>query len=900
MASTANFTHMLSHNKKAKPDAAANAWLKAQALLAPYMPDMITVNHGIPFTSITSTMNSVELCFNRQGEAIELAIEVANLLSKPVYEIQQKLLYDGGSCEYFQLNLNDAIQFFGESFCSILLRITLCINNTSNITLNDVMKESLIKDITSLDNTASNLLASMEHTTRGSHPLVFLAQENSDAAFYFLDKLEEDTCENIALQETAQGFYFNLLHVQIPDDESRFCFFDKIRQEIFQLIAHDSRTIALFTSFNMRRLNATLQSLDEDLIEVFMFSQLRAGLFFAYEDRNGFAEHSTLAEALFFQSDCRSVSMHNLRYLNECLRGRLSKKFLATLGLKEIEFARMGNAIDNWWRLTSAVVALAPIPKKRASIVDELTAGLSLDDIMKPSTIPTLTENAKLETVLGRTLLFRQTSQAIRAIKVKKREESAISLTRESCVTKSMLTLKTKYQLLSRFPTPQGVMLLHDLIPWTEQSAAAQTPFLSRIDAASTHPAYVYDVKKADVGYFTYLHDPKLTNQEFKQANRVIVHDLFKLLQQGQVFNQLADLFHDSERKSKRPDSGRYIVLAQMLKHTRGNFGTGMLESWLEAIEFPNVRATGLADLGDCISINDYIELAPHIVKCYARTVDHFDKKSGNYLIANIMAEYQYVLFLIAGRRAVGLEKAAVQRGESEENTYLIWYNAAKQVIFNCAQAISINSFLSEREARRQLTKVVDVNRLAAQMQFWMTNRYIDYLSQGVIPPDIYGEDVEVRLDVTKFKSGNFDQVLGFTSNGKTTDLGDYNGQEPIKEGNKLFYWMVNIMFVEYANVNGLLKDVNTVTRAVRQQNTGNAKVTLSQHLGGSDKYALLFSLWKLHKNAQRVALQEKLERDDPQAKLTQTAITLQRIWRGRNKRAKVGLLHPNTPNCTL
>jgi hypothetical protein len=78
---------------------------------------------------------------------------------------------------------------------------------------------------------------------------------------------------------------------------------------------------------------------------------------------------------------------------------------------------------------------------------------------------------------------------------------------------------------------------------------------------------YIYNVEEKNKHYFTYLHDPQLSETEFKQANRKIIHDLFLLLQKrGMVFDELADIFHNRSNHHHRIDQGRYLVLISLLR----------------------------------------------------------------------------------------------------------------------------------------------------------------------------------------------------------------------------------------------------------------------------------------------------------------------------------------------
>ncbi len=364
-----------------------------------------------------------------------------------------------------------------------------------------------------------------------------------------------------------------------------------------------------------------------------------------------------------------------------------------------------------------------------------------------------------------------------------------------------------KLKLKSKLPIPHGIFYIENLSQWmmNQSFLPDQTmDFLKLISIQNpTHPVYVYYLKKEHKNYFTYLHDPLISNKDFGITNQIIVLDLCTLFSNGFVYSQLADIFHNREISVRyNSDNGRYRVLSDLLQGI--SFGSGRLTGWMESVEYPNVRLSGLADLGDWTSLADYYDETSDMVKKFYSQVSSIH--TGRYTVANVLAEYQFVLFLIAGRRGHDLEILARQKNIHCETLSEIWEPLANQIILNCAQMISIFTSLSFKQALTFLDTFVNKIRLTKQMRFWMTDEYIPYILKNSVPDDLY--ECSVSINSEKFRAETFSKELGFSIDGKHQDLGPVNGQEPIKEANKLFYWTVNAVLTSYLHFNTLHETV--------------------------------------------------------------------------------------------
>ncbi|MDX1901632.1 MAG: hypothetical protein SFW66_06465 [Gammaproteobacteria bacterium] len=572
--------------------------------------------------------------------------------------------------------------------------------------------------------------------------------------------------------------------------------------------------------------------------------------------------------------------------------------FLQDLGLSEITIRDGGYAIDSWSKISDALLASMGNHHKNKKQRERLYQTIVKHPMPAwPYDKRKVEDIAGLEwqfaSLLGRTILMRNQHGDTLAIKIKKTNshEKNRDFAREFRAAKYLRDHQTELNIQSQLPIPVDVVRFENVFAWlqTRPSLSAQqfTTFKNLVDNSRSHTAYIYRVNTTQQNYFTYLHDPQLSNDQYTTANKMIVHDLFLLLQHGLVFNQLADLYHNLDHVADRDDKGRYLVLASLLRRfDRG--GSGRLTGWKESVEYPNVRGTGLADLGDFITINEFIGKSNRTEQFHKDTLELLGDKTSNYLIANIMAEYQYVLFLIAGRRAASLAETATNNGESKEAIFNIWQNHANQVIQNCVDAVAIITHEALHTVKTKMNLFVSTKRLARQMQFWMTNEYIPHVKNENIPADIYGEHVEVKVNFHNIRHDTFNDAIGFSINGKTPDLGPVNGQEPIKEANKLMYWMVTMIIQSYCNLTYTLNDLSKITAEKNISASEQLRANAFHYLPAKAYHRLQHTLCE-----ERLASKQRLTRTMESAiaeesnihKQTAAALTLQGFWRERRHR---------------
>ncbi len=473
-----------------------------------------------------------------------------------------------------------------------------------------------------------------------------------------------------------------------------------------------------------------------------------------------------------------------------------------------------GDSIDHWSKITKYVLDSTPPVRKHST-------KLQLSNYLYEMKLPEHYNTMKLNEVnkyqflrmQGRTLLFEMETKKIVALKIQKKNEKIAELIKEYRTAGYLFDHAEKYGLKSQYPEPKNIIILTDLKKWISSNITNQKQkkdLYEMIGDKNRYAAYEYHVDNSKNNYFTYLHDISISNDEFHRVNRIVIHDLFTLFKHGVIFSQLADIFHNLEHVTDRADKGRYIVLVNLLRNFYKK-GSGRLTNWMQSVAYPNVRATGLADLGDRVSIDDLIGETERVKEYYSETWGMYKNKTCNYLLANVMAEYLYVLFLVAGRRGVDLTAEARSKNLSSVYISQIWQNLANQMLDNAILAISIMTHFPEKQIKTHLSSAVNTQKLAKQMQYWMTNEYISDIKKNIVREDIYDSDTEIEVEFKKLRKGTFNDTYGCSIDGKNPDLGPVNGQEPIKEQNKLIYWSIMYIFVFYNNFRLTLEDLHQI-----------------------------------------------------------------------------------------
>lgn len=464
--------------------------------------------------------------------------------------------------------------------------------------------------------------------------------------------------------------------------------------------------------------------------------------------------------------------------------------FLFQLSLIEIHDG--GNAYSSWPKLTrEAIKTIACLPPidEDTDFERELTASI-------PPTISwgipyqeytdLLNEGWSVVKTLGRTLLFKNGNQYL-ALKIQRQEEDLSKLFEEFGKTKFFYENGRRLGLQSQWPKPLGVLKTCNIPLEVMDSLSVPTqPYDDDV-----YCTYCYQF--SNDSYFVYLHDERLTDSQFTAARRTMLHDLFALARRGLLYTALADIFHSKELTHIRPEAGRYIVMTEILRYILSRAGSGRLTNLWGAIEYINARLSGLADLADTELLKKLLEIKhekygqtrlkhPIAQRHFSEGLHLGKERFPIALLLNFLAEYLLIDQIILGKR---------HRHE------LDWRNETKclqlahelQESFTWAFAAYTQhpEYAAERFAKHC---GVDWTMLARQMSFWMRNDdkgYRDAITEGNIPPGIFRPEVTVTIQATPTFRGWHPQ-LGFAIDDKNPDLGNVNGQNPIKEGEAAQY----------------------------------------------------------------------------------------------------------------
>lgn len=554
--------------------------------------------------------------------------------------------------------------------------------------------------------------------------------------------------------------------------------------------------------------------------------------------------------------------------------------------LKRLDIFDGAFSINTWTAITMAFAKRMPPPTKQglSALAIALQQPVTEQDFV-PLSLDEKTQSAwTFLRCQGRTILLQNKAEDILAIKIQKDKEGLNELGKEFYTTTCLKKLAKEIRLQGELPQPVSLNKITDVLAWLKPKVSQEefAQFSLMVGTKESYGAYLYQVDKNHHDYFTYLHDSTLTDKEFSEANRISIYNLCILLSLGIVYPQLADLFHNKEPSHhKRQDKGRYIVLTDLINDVCT--GTGRLTGWKEAINFPNIRGphSGLADWGDWAPLSAFFADGAYTQTFFQRNEWAYSQKVSNYLIANILAEYQYVLFLIAGRRGCDLTNQAKLANQSSKAITDIWLTLAQQIFANCVLAITTLTNRQEGEVKAFLSKMVDVERLARQMQFWLTDEYIPYLKRDEIPAGIYENSTYIRVEFANIRHGTFNDKIGCSIDGDHPDLGTTNGQEPIKEANKLFYWMNTIIYSAYAEYSLLYEDIANLKKADQPEKVAKVKSEAFTYLP-AQKFHAAHLAWSLHelKQTKLANLDPKQLTELVEHKRQYAAATIQSFWR--------------------
>ncbi len=404
-------------------------------------------------------------------------------------------------------------------------------------------------------------------------------------------------------------------------------------------------------------------------------------------------------------------------------------------------------------------------------------------------------------------LYSNKSNNRILAVKVTKGDDDDSDLMTEYTTVKFLSEQKKQIGLHSHIPDAQGLYYINDLaeeIDGLEKNTSDFSTFIDLTKGNKSNLCYCYE---ADPEYFKYLYDVE-DGSDFVASASTAVHDMMLLQEKfGIIFNQLIQAFHGTDR--------RYKVLTNLIhrKNTlsKGEKGMGRMDAFRNAVSYINIRQTPypLADLGDwVIQINRkfYKKTPMGMAKTHlfneeltlSRTIKPWGDQESSVYTVNFLAEYLYTIALSAARRVTDLKNGN-------------WAEASDAIFAVAASQIATINHMNIEEVKQYLEACVDKKRLAAQMEFFMTSKQVEFIENGKIPKELYGIDVKVDLmeDCSKWQKG-FGPAI---NQNEGMDLGPYGGNNPLTELCKL----LNITMVTVTSEKYLAYKAKQATKTSNQ-----------------------------------------------------------------------------------
>ncbi|NGX39229.1 MAG: hypothetical protein KR126chlam1_00552 [Chlamydiae bacterium] len=372
----------------------------------------------------------------------------------------------------------------------------------------------------------------------------------------------------------------------------------------------------------------------------------------------------------------------------------------------------------------------------------------------------------------GRTQIFKhQTGGTYLALKWLKKNEDLSLFNRELRTLIFLTRKKDELGLKSALPIPHGIYQNGISLPNQHKRNID--------DGIETNQEVAYMYTCLDDSYFQYVHDKELSEEEFMDACERAYHDLFVLAKHGLVWTALADLFHTlTENRSNRDDSGVYIPLVGLLRYGSSISGPGRINGFRKAVEYLNIRRSGIADFGDSGTIFEATSVDHPRIKVSHKNLFYKSGKAlftnlKTLLFANYLAEYLLVFELALGYRKSKRSELNIENpGHSENIT-----NMVLRIAHIATQAFT-NLGKIDSEALVE-TACQSYDHLGRENCYWMNAaNYSDDIQRNQIRKDIYLDQIIVRVDATRGRN-SFIPEIGYSVDRENLDLGPLNGPDP-------------------------------------------------------------------------------------------------------------------------
>lgn len=459
-----------------------------------------------------------------------------------------------------------------------------------------------------------------------------------------------------------------------------------------------------------------------------------------------------------------------------------------------------------------------------------------LDGLPKTS-LPFLKTNPlppKEDALYGRTYVHRNPDAKIAThIKILKHGENPALLAHEFNNMNYIHTHQDKLNLKGKYPRGKTRLakIHYSELPEYLHSGSIETQ-KGRLDlhkdAEGYYTVMIYESDLDEQGripYMTYLNDPDLTHEEFWNAYRTIIHDLFVLAKHGIFLPELIELFHSDPEHQRM-----YDWMVDTLHHQwSGRQGAGRVDNVTGATLYPNMRLTGLADLvlyseNDLLYDPEMRKRADSRIERLWELADGNEDIARNYLRASYLGD---ALLSLALMPLTYLQRRGELDYQHESQSTETFLQKALAELFKMAQTTYTgNAYPS--------LQTIDIQRMARQMAYFMTGQYVDDYKNDALndalmslyPGTILAFNTATMFTITPDGAkhvGNWVKGHGWDFAQKvytipsrnpqmraaelSSDLGPFNGPTPIQELIHALYAITPLMILPSETRNAVLDD---------------------------------------------------------------------------------------------
>ncbi|MCE5317289.1 MAG: ankyrin repeat domain-containing protein [Parachlamydia sp.] len=433
--------------------------------------------------------------------------------------------------------------------------------------------------------------------------------------------------------------------------------------------------------------------------------------------------------------------------------------------------------------------ALGPLPTSPSPVLKDIHQALEKvgNDPVASITAEELLGRCTSDQIrcFGRTLVIEQADQTLLCIKLQDENESLRDLANECAVLNVLRSHKKELGLRSDLPEPVGLYKVKDLFKILHAKEMQGVEDLKRRVSGTLKNecrAYVYKSPKT---YFQYLSNTDIDDEQFRAAWNNVLHDL-AILRRHHIGYSVAGLFHDGVGNPLEHQR-RYFPLYSLVNSDLSP--EGVIDAWIRSLKYPNVAVSGLRDFGDIIFYDDLDNPKNRVRAAYLRHGRREGPGLTPFIEANLRVETLVVFeLMLAHRQLVRYLNNPTSDPLSPDNVA----NVSEQLLEAAVNNMMHETGSQESQVRVLLSEAIDWQLYARQLLFWSNPAlYVPYLKRGEIPHWVLPSNTFQVMNAEKIKyQGEFmKEDLGYSycpRNG--SDLGQNNGEYPIKEGIKMRY----------------------------------------------------------------------------------------------------------------